>query len=254
VNARPAAPPGAVALFVPCYVDTLFPETGVAMVRLLERLGVSLAFPSAQTCCGQMHVNTGYAREALPLVRRFVATFEGFDRVVAPSASCVATVRDHYPRLAAQTGDPGLQRAVADVVGRVRELTEFLIDDLGTEDVGAYFPHAVALHPTCHSVRMLHVGDRPRRLLDRVRGLRLFELPRADQCCGFGGTFAVKNAETSAAMLADKVADAIGSRAEVLVAVDDSCLMHVGGGLARQRTGIRTLHLAHVLAATEGGP
>lgn len=241
-----------VALFVPCYVDTLFPETGVAMVRLLERLGVVVDFPSAQTCCGQMHVNTGYAREALPLVRRFVAAFEGAERVVAPSASCVATVRDHYPRLAAQTGDAALERAVADVVPRVRELTEFLIDDLGREDVGAYFPHAVALHPTCHSVRMLQVGDRPQRLLKRVKGLRLRELPRADQCCGFGGTFAVKNVETSAAMLADKVADAIGSRTEVLVAVDDSCLMHIGGGLARQRTGIRTLHLAQVLAATEG--
>ena len=139
-------------------------------------------------------------------------------------------------------------------MGRVRELTEFLIDDLGREDVGAYFPHTVALHPTCHSVRMLHVGDRPQRLLKRVKGLKLRELPRADQCCGFGGTFAVKNAETSAAMLADKIADVIGSRAEVLVAVDDSCLMHIGGGLARQRTGIRTLHLAQVLASTEGAP
>ncbi len=243
-----------VALFVPCYVDTLFPETGVAMVRLLERLGVAVEFPSAQTCCGQMHVNTGYAREALPLVRRFVAAFAGAEQVVAPSASCVAMVRDHYPRLAAQTGDAALERAVADVVPRVRELTEFLIDDLGREDVGAYFPHAVALHPTCHSVRMLHVGDRPRRLLQQVKGLRLHELPRADECCGFGGTFAIKNAETSAAMLADKVADAIGSRAEVLVAVDDSCLMHIGGGLARQRAGIRTLHLAQVLAASEGAP
>lgn len=242
-----------VALFVPCYVDTLFPETAVAMVRLLERLDVAVDFPSAQTCCGQMHVNTGYAREALPLVRRFVDAFGAADLVVAPSASCVAMVRDHYPRLAAEAGDAALERAVAAVVPRVRELTEFLIDDLGREDVGAYFPHAVALHPTCHSVRMLHVGDRPQRLLRRVKGLRLRELPRADECCGFGGTFAVKNAETSAAMLADKVADAIGSRAEVLVAVDDSCLMHIGGGLARQRTGIRTLHLAQVLAATEGG-
>lgn len=240
------------ALFVPCYVDTLFPETGIAMVALLERLGVAVEFPRDPTCCGQMHVNTGYAREALPLVRRFVAAFGGAEAVVAPSASCVALVRDHYPRLAAETGDAALVRAVADVVPRVRELSEYLVDDLGREDVGAYFPHAVALHPTWHSVRTLRVGDRPRRLLERVAGLRLHELPRADQCCGFGGTFSVKNAETSAAMLADKVADAIGSRAEVIVAVDDSCLMHLGGGLARQRTGIRTLHLAQVLAATEG--
>ena len=222
------------------------------MVVVLERLGVEVAFPRAQTCCGQMHVNTGYQREALAMVRTFVRAFADAEAVVAPSASCVALVRDHYAHLAARSGDAALERAVADVVPRVRELSEFLVDDLGIEDVGASFPHAVTFHPTCHSVRMLHVGDRPRRLLRQVRGLRLMELPRSDQCCGFGGTFAVKNADTSAAMLADKVADVIGSRAEVLVAADNSCLMHIGGGLSRQRTGVRTMHLAEVLASTEG--
>ena len=241
-----------VALFVPCYVDTLFPEAAQAVVAVLERLGVEVEFPRGQTCCGQMHVNTGYQREALPMVRTFVRAFADAETVVAPSASCVALVRDHYAHLAASSGDTGLERAVAALVPRVRELTEFLIDDLGVEDVGASFPHAVAFHPTCHSVRMLHVGDRPLRLLRQVRGLRLKELPRSDQCCGFGGTFAVKNADTSAAMLADKVADVIGSRAEVLVAADNSCLMHIGGGLARQRVGVRTMHLAEVLASTEG--
>jgi L-lactate dehydrogenase complex protein LldE len=241
-----------VALFVPCYVDTLFPEAAQAVVHLLERLGVAVSFPREQTCCGQMHVNTGYQREAVPLVRNVVRAFAAAQTVVAPSASCVALVRDHYAHLAARAGDPALEREVAALVPRVVELTEYLIDHLGVEDVGASFPHAVAFHPTCHSVRMLHVGDRPLRLLRRVRGLRLLELPRADQCCGFGGTFAVKHAETSAAMLADKISDVISSRAEVLVAADNSCLMHIGGGLARQRTGVRTMHLAEVLASTEG--
>jgi L-lactate dehydrogenase complex protein LldE len=238
------------ALFVPCYVDTLFPETGVAMVRLLERLGVDVDFPEAQTCCGQMHVNTGYQREVVPLLRRFVDVFAGAEAVVAPSASCVATVRHMYPGMAERAGDPTLQADVAALLPRVRELSEFLIDDLGVEDVGAAFPHAVTFHPTCHSVRMLGIGDRPLRLLRRVRGIRLRELPRSDQCCGFGGTFAVKNADVSAAMLADKVADVLHADAEVVVAADDSCLMHIGGGLARQRTGVRTMHLAQILAQT----
>lgn len=244
-----------VALFVPCYVDTLFPEAARAVVHVLERLGVAVAFPREQTCCGQMHVNTGYQREAVPLVRNFVRAFGSAETVVAPSASCVALVRDHYVHLAATADDPTLEREVAALVPRVVELTEYLIDHLGVEDVGASFPHTVAFHPTCHSVRMLHVGDRPLRLLRRVRGVRILDLPRAEQCCGFGGTFAVKNAETSAAMLADKVSDVISSRAEVLVAADNSCLMHIGGGLARQRTGVRTMHLAEVLASSEGsGP
>jgi len=239
------------SLFVPCYVDTLFPETGVAMVRLLERLGVDVDFPSGQTCCGQMHVNTGYQAEVVPLVRRFVDVFGGADTIVAPSASCVATVRHMYAGMAERSGDAALIASVDDVVPRVRELSEYLIDDLGVDDVGAHFPHAVAFHPTCHSVRMLHVGDRPQRLLRKVGGIRLREMPRAEQCCGFGGTFAVKNPEVSAAMLADKVADVLNAEVEVVVASDDSCLMHVGGGLSRQRTGVRTLHLAQVLASTE---
>jgi len=240
------------SLFVPCYVDTLFPGTGIAMVRVLERLGVRVDFPEAQTCCGQMHVNTGYQDDVTPLVRRFVRTFADAETVVAPSASCVATVRHMYAGMAERTGDPELQREVAELIPRVRELSEFLVDDLGVEDVGAYFPHAVAFHPTCHSVRMLGVGDRPLRLLRAVAGIRLREMPRADSCCGFGGTFAVKNPEVSAAMLADKVADVLHAGAEVVVASDDSCLMHIGGGLSRQRAGVRTLHLAEVLATTEG--
>lgn len=226
-----------VSLFVTCFNDTLFPGTGRATVRLLERLGCGVDFPLEQTCCGQMHMNSGYAREGAALVERFGRVFADAEVVVTPSASCAAMVRHHLA-----DGPP------------VLELSEFLVDRLGVEDVGAYFPHAVTLHPTCHSLRELRVGDRPQRLLEAVRGIELTALPEADECCGFGGTFAVKNADTSAAMLADKVRTVLDTRAEVLCAADNSCLMHIGGALSRGRTGVRTVHLAEVLAATEDEP
>jgi L-lactate dehydrogenase complex protein LldE len=238
-----------VALFVTCFNDTLFPSTGRAVVELLERLGCEVTFPEAQTCCGQMHANTGYQLEAVPLARRFVRVFADADVVVSPSASCVGMVRDQYAHLAELARDPGLAREVAAIVPRVRELTELLIDDLGVEDVGALFPHRVAYHPTCHSLRLLEVGDRPLRLLRAVRGIDLVELEDAQVCCGFGGTFAVKNADTSIAMLSDKLRRVLDTRAEVCTAADNSCLMHIGGALRRQRTGVRTLHLAEILAA-----
>jgi L-lactate dehydrogenase complex protein LldE len=239
-----------VSLFVTCLTDTLFPDTGRATVALLERLGVEVDFPPAQTCCGQMHINTGYEHEALGLLRRFVAAFDRSELIVAPSASCVATVREDYPRLAAQAGDLGLERAVAEIVPRTCELTELLVDRLGVTDVGAAFPHAVTYHPTCHSLRTLVLGDRPLTLLRAVRGLELRELPRADECCGFGGTFAVKNADTSLAIGADKVQAILDTGAEYCVAVDSSCLMHIGGVLRRRRLGPRTIHLAELLAST----
>ncbi len=240
------------SLFITCFNDTLFPETGKAVVELLERLGVEVDFPFEQTCCGQMHFNTGYARQTVPLVRRFVRTFADSELVVSPSASCVGMVRDYYPRVAELSGDVGLAGDVEAIRPRVLELTELLIDHLGVEDVGAYFPHRVTYHPTCHSLRMLNVGDRPLRLLRAVRGLDLRELPEAEQCCGFGGTFAIKNADTSIAMLTDKVRAILDTRAEVCAAGDNSCLMHIGGALGRQRAGVRTMHLAQILAATEG--
>ncbi len=243
-----------VSLFVTCLSDTLFPDTGRATVALLERLGVEVDFPPDQTCCGQMHINTGYAHEALELVRRFVVAFDRAGLIVAPSASCVATVREEYPRLAAQAGDPGLERAVAEIVPRTCELTELLIDRLGVTDVGAVFPHAVTYHPTCHSLRTLVLGERPLTLLRAVQGLELRELPRAAECCGFGGTFAVKNADTSLAIGADKVQAILDSGAEYCVAVDSSCLMHIGGLLHRRHVGPRTIHLAELLAQTGAAP
>jgi L-lactate dehydrogenase complex protein LldE len=237
-----------VALFITCFNDLLFPEVGRATVALLRRLGHEVVFPDEQTCCGQMHFNTGYRAECVPLVRRFSAAFAGFDAVVTPSASCAAMVRHHHATVAAESGDDSLPGAVEDVAPRVRELSEFLLDDLGLTDVGARFPHRVAFHPTCHSLRLLRIGDRPQRLLAAVDGLELVDLAGWDECCGFGGTFAVKNADTSVAMGNDK-ADAIeASGAEVLTSADTSCLMHIGGLLSRRGSPVRVMHLAEILA------
>jgi L-lactate dehydrogenase complex protein LldE len=224
-----------IALFVTCFNDTLFPGTGKAVVSLLERLGCEVEFPLEQTCCGQMHFNTGYADDGIALARRFERVFADAEVIVSPSASCVGMVREHAP-------------AVAD---RVFELTEFLVDRLGVTDVGASFPHRVVLHPTCHSLRVLKLGDRPRRLLEAVRGIELLPLDDADSCCGFGGTFSIKNSDTSMAMLSDKLRHVVDSGAEVCTAADTSCLMHIGGALSRQRSGVRTMHLAEILAAQE---
>jgi L-lactate dehydrogenase complex protein LldE len=224
-----------VALFITCFNDTLFPETGRAVLTLLERLGCEVDFPLEQTCCGQMHVNSGYQRDAEGLLGRFARVFGAYEAVVSPSASCVAHVREHIPS----------------VSERVFELTEFLVDQLGVVDVGASFPHRVTLHPTCHSLRLLQIGDRPKRLLSAVRGLELVDLDGERECCGFGGTFAIKNADTSMAMLSDKVRHVLDTRAEVCTSADTSCLMHIGGALSRQRTGVRVMHLAEILAAQE---
>jgi L-lactate dehydrogenase complex protein LldE len=245
-----------IALFVTCVNDTLFPQSAQATVAVLERLGHEVAFPAQQTCCGQMHANSGYQLEAIPLVRRFVRTFgdPSYDAIVAPSGSCAAMVHDQYGRLAQLSGDEGLARDVVAVQERVFELSQFLVDELGVEDVGASYPHRVTYHPTCHSLRLLKVGDAPLRLLRNVRGIDLVELPEAATCCGFGGTFAVKNAETSSAMLRDKVRNITATGAEVCTAGDSSCLMHIGGGLSRLKAGTRTLHLAQILAATRTAP
>ncbi|KQV16668.1 (Fe-S)-binding protein [Kitasatospora sp. Root107] len=241
-----------IALFITCFNDTLYPDTGRAVVTVLERLGHRVEFPQEQTCCGQMHFNTGYRPDAVPLVARFARTFADYDAVVTPSASCAGMVRDNHPLLAEEYGPPALRQQVAELVPRVHEFTEFLTDVLGVTDVGARYPHRVAYHPTCHSLRGLRLGDRPERLLRAVQDLDLVDLPAADSCCGFGGTFAVKNSDTSAAMLADKNASVLDSGAEVLCAADNSCLMHIGGGLSQQGSTVRTVHLAEILAATEG--
>ncbi|EON25455.1 FAD linked oxidase domain-containing protein [Nocardioides sp. CF8] len=240
-----------VALFATCFNDSMWPETPKAVVTILERLGVTVEFPLEQTCCGQMFTNTGYAREALPLVERFADVFGEYDAVVAPSGSCVGSVRHQHATVASGCDRPALADRARTTAGKVFELSELLVDVLGVTDVGATFPHRVTYHPTCHSLRMLRVADKPLRLLREVRGIDLVDLPSAEECCGFGGTFAMKNSDTSVAMGSDKAHHVRETRAEVLVAGDNSCLAHVGGLLTRQRSGVRVMHLAEVLASTE---
>lgn len=240
-----------VTLFLPCFNDTLFPQVGIATTRLLQRLGHNVEFPEAQTCCGQMHYNTGYQYETVPLVRHFVEVFEHAEVIVTPSASCVGMVRELYPKAATLSADTGLKHAVEELVPRVYELSEFLVKRLGITDVGAYYPHRVTYHPTCHSLRVLHVGDAPMQLLQAVKGIDFVKLPNASECCGFGGTFAIKNVDTSLAMLSDKMRCVLDTGAEVLCSADTSCLLHIGGGLHRQRAGVTTVHLAEILAETE---
>ncbi len=242
------------SIFITCYNDTLFPETGRAAVRLLERLGVEPEFNPGQTCCGQMHANTGFRGEAFALARRLVRLYADAEAVVIPSSSCVAMIRDQYRGLFEELGTAALRAEFAALLPRVYELSEFLTDRLGVEDVGAYFPHRVTYHASCHGLRSLSLGDRPLRLLNKVRGLELVALENMDRCCGFGGTFAVKNGEVSSAMLAAKMQGVLATRAEYCTAVDNSCLMHLGGAMHREYAGMKTVHLAEILASTEAEP
>lgn len=241
-----------VGIFATCLADTMYPEVVRATAKLLTRLGHDVVFPEGQTCCGQMHINTGYQQDSLPLVRNYVDTFgdASIDAVVVPSGSCTGSIRHQHPLVAEKFGADSLQAQVARVNDKTYELSEFLVDVLELTDVGAYFPHTVTYHPTCHSLRMIHVGSRPYRLLSHVEGLELRELPMQQECCGFGGTFAVKNAATSTAMVEDKVAHIAETGAEYCTAGDASCLMNIGGAMSRLQMGARTIHLAQILAST----
>lgn len=248
-----------IALAATCIADAMFPQAPRATVTLLERLGHEVVFPREQTCCGQMHVNTGYYDDALPVITHHVETFapvlDGeWDAIVVPSGSCTGSIRHQQAMVCRRAGRDGLAATADAVAAKTYELSELLVDVLGVTDVGAHFPHRVTYHPTCHSLRMLHVGDKPLQLLRAVDGIDLVELPQAESCCGFGGTFAIKNSETSTAMLSDKMAHVQSTGAEVLTAGDYSCLMHIGGGLSRTRAGVRTMHLAEILASTQAEP
>jgi len=229
-----------VALFVTCLADTLYPAVGRATVTLLERLGVEVAFPREQTCCGQLHLNAGYPDVADALAERFVATFSGYELVVTPSGSCAAHVRAHVAEHA--TDAEG-------IAARTLELSELLVERLGATDVGSGYAGTLTYHPTCHSLRGLRVGDRPESLLRGVAGVELRPLTDATECCGFGGTFAIRNAATSSAMLADKLRHVEATGAGAVCACDASCLLHLRGGLERRRSPVRAVHLAEVLAA-----
>ncbi len=241
-----------VALFATCANDVMFPQTPIATVQLLERLGCKVEFPPEQTCCGQIFTNTGYFDEAIGSVQTYLRAFERYEYIVGPSGSCVGSVRHQHEMLARRSAGDEIGDRVAAVASRTYDISEFLIDVLGVTDVGAYFPHRVTYHPSCHSMRIAKVGDRPYQLLKAVRGLELIELPDAEQCCGFGGTFALKNPDVSIAMAGDKARNVASTRAEYLVAGDNLCLMNIGGVLNRTNAGVKPIHLVEILAQTEG--
>lgn len=245
-----------VALFATCINDAMFPQAALATTHLLRRLGIAVEFPKDQACCGQMHINTGYYPEALPLIRNHVETFRPiltgkWDAIVVPSSSCTGSIRDQQALVARECGEEQLAQDVEAIAEKTYDLSEFLCDVYGSVELGSYFPHKATYHSTCHSMRITKVGERPYRLLRAVEGLDLIDLPNNTSCCGFGGTFSMKNIETSKAMLTDKMTAIKSTGAEVVIAGDYSCLMHIGGGLSKINAGIRAIHLAEVLAPTK---
>ncbi len=238
-----------VSLFITCLVDEFFPRVGESMVKVLRRLGASVEFDGRQTCCGQPAFNTGYRQYARQLGERWLHIFADAEYVVAPSGSCVSMVKHYYPELFED--DPVLRHRAEEVSGRVYEFSDFLVNVLGVEDVGARFHGRVTYHDACHTLRELRIAEPPRRLIRAVRGVEFVEMERADQCCGFGGTFSVKLADLSYAMLRDKMACIRQSGADVVVSTDSSCLMHIAGALQRQGIRVRTMHLAELLAMEE---
>ena len=249
-----------IALFATCIVDAMYPKVALATVRILERLGHEVVFPPGQVCCSQMHVNSGYMEDALPVVRNHVRTFmkADYDLAVAPSGSCVASLGHQQPDVARSGGDEGLARDAEVVASRTLELSQLLTDVLGVTDaaaqLGSWFPHTVTYHPSCHGLRFLKLGDRPLQLLQEVEGIELVTLPNKEECCGFGGTFAIKNAEVSRAMVTDKTRHIKETEAEFVTGGDSSCLMNIGGALSRQRSGVRAVHMAEILASTKEHP
>ena len=239
-----------VAVFATCINEVMFPNTVNNTAVLLERLGCDVEFPRAQTCCGQMFTNTGYFDRALPSVRAFLEAFEEYDYIVGPSGSCVGSVREQHEMLALDAGEDELARRVHEVQKRVYDISEFIVDVLGTVDVGAYFPHTVTYHASCHSLRVAEVGDRPIRLLQAVRGLEYIPLEDMRQCCGFGGTFSVKNSDVSIALGRDKARHVLETGAEYVASLDNACLMNFGGILHREKKPVRPIHMVNLLVQT----
>ena len=237
------------SLFVTCLVDQLFPQVGVATVNVLRRLGVEVTFPEEQTCCGQLSINTGYQQETRELARRFLETFRDSEYIVAPSSSCTGMIKKRYPQLFRD--DPELREAAQTIGSRLYELSEFLMDVLGISDVGASYLGTVTYHPSCHGLRELGLDSQPQALIQNVKGVRYVELPDMRTCCGFGGTFSVKYADISEAILEEKVNNIVKSGADTLVGVDMSCLMNIGGALSRRGEKMRVMHLAELLDSRE---
>jgi len=238
-----------VSLFIPCFVDQLAPRVGLAVATVLERLGHTVEFRPAQTCCGQPAFNSGYWDEARTVARHALDVFAGAGAVVGPSGSCVAMLRVFYPQLFA--GMPE-ETAALDLAGRTFEFSEFLVKKLGVTDVGARFPHRVTYHDGCHGLRELRVRDEPRALLRAVRDLELVECDEAESCCGFGGLFAVKFPMVSTAMAEVKAGSLARTECDYIVSSDPSCQLQLDGWLSKNDKRPRTIHLAEVLAGTEG--
>ncbi len=234
-----------ISLFIPCLVDAIYPEVGEAVVRVFERLGLPVTYPLDQTCCGQPAFNAGHRRRAGAAARRFVAIFEDAEAIVCPSGSCVAMVRRHYPELLQE--DDAWRRRALGVAGKTWEFSEYLVDVLGTDDVGAGYPGTVTYHDSCHLLRGLGVREQPRRLIRGVRGTRLVEMRDSDRCCGFGGAFSVAYPEISTALVDEKVADILATGADAVVGGDMGCLMNIAGRLSRLGSPVRVMHIAQLL-------
>jgi L-lactate dehydrogenase complex protein LldE len=238
------------ALMITCLGDVFFPEVGVAMVHLLRRLGVEVEFPAGQTCCGMPLFNSGYHHDAAQVAARTVKLFEGSPHVVVPSGSCAWMVKAEYPGLL--RGDPALRAAAESLARRTRELSQFIVEVLGVTAIDSPFVGTVTYHDSCHLLRGLGESSSPRTLLRSVRGVELVELPGADQCCGFGGSFSVRLPEVSTAILDRKLGHVEATGARCLVACDAGCLMQMGGGLTRRGSRVKAVHLAQVLAGEVG--
>ncbi|MGD0134362.1 MAG: (Fe-S)-binding protein [Bryobacteraceae bacterium] len=236
-----------VSLFVTCIVDQVFPQVGIAITQVLERLGYRVDFPKAQTCCGQPAFNSGYTEEARNIARHFLDVFQDSETIIVPSGSCASMISHHFADIF--ENDPQLRDEAQALEPRVFEFSRFLLEVAGVEDVGARFDGVVTYHDSCHALRELRIKAGPRKLLSKVRGLTLAEMTIAEECCGFGGTFSIKFPEVSGAMARTKIDSIQQTGASTIVSIDSSCLMQLQGVIDRAGLPIRTLHLAEVLAS-----
>jgi len=235
-----------VTLFIQCLVDVMYPEVGEAMLKIFRKLDIAVDCPVDQTCCGQPAFNSGYRRQARVAARKFIQLFEDAQSIVCPSGSCVHMVRHHYPELFRD--DPAWLKRAENIRDKTFELTEYLVDVLGVEDLDARFDGKITYHDSCHPLRGLGIMDQPRRLISKVGGAEFIEMNKSDQCCGFGGAFAVKYPEISTAMVEDKVKNIIATGADAVVGVDISCLMNIQGLLSRKKSSVKIMHIAELLA------